>query len=91
MSQAAESLTVRGTAAGSRPFATDATSTCTASGDVLFATGHATATDDSSTVTVIAVSIAAMAAVATDKQTAKRYAYKQIVVVFAVVICNMIL
>ena len=34
MSQAAESLTVRGTAAGSRPFATDATSAYTASEDV---------------------------------------------------------
>ena len=63
---------MRGTPAGSRAFATDATNPCSASGDVLFATGHATATDDSSTVGAIGVSIAAITAVANDKQTAKR-------------------
>ena len=72
MSQAAESLTVRGTTAGRRPFAMDATSTCTASGDVLFATGHATATDDSSTVNAVVVSTAVMAVVAIDKQTERK-------------------
>ena len=72
MSQAAESLTVKGTAAGSRPFATDATNTCTVSGDVLFATGHATATEVSSSARAAVVSIDATIAVAIDKQTVKR-------------------
>ena len=69
MSQAAESLTVRGTAAGRRPFAMAATSTCTASGDVLFATGFATVTDDSSTVITVVVSTAVIAVVVIDTQT----------------------
>ena len=69
MSQAAESLTVRGTVAGSRPFATDATNTCTASGDVPFAIGNATATGDTSTIVTAVVSTLATTAVATDKQT----------------------
>ena len=72
MSQAAERPSARGTAAGSRPFVKDATSACTASGDVPFATGHATATDDISTVIVIDVSTIAKAVVALDKQMAKR-------------------
>ena len=71
MSQAAERLFERGTAAGSRPFAKDATSTCSASGDVLFATGYASATDDISTVIAIDVSTTAKAVVALDKQTPK--------------------
>ena len=69
MSQAAENLTVRGTAAGRRPFAMDATSTCTASGDVLFATGHASATEVSSTVIAVVVSTPVMVVVVIDKQT----------------------
>ena len=71
MSQAAESLTVRGRAAGRRLFATEATNPCSASGDVLFATGHATATEDSSTVNAVVVSTAVMAVVVIDKQTEK--------------------
>ena len=67
MSQAAENLTVRGTAAGSRPFATDVIATCTASGDVPFATGDATATGTSSTIVTAVVSTVATIAVATDK------------------------
>ena len=67
MPQAAESLTVRGTAAGSRPFATDVIATCTASGDVPFATGNATATGDTSTIVSAVVSTHATTAVATDK------------------------
>ena len=69
LSQAAESLTVRGTAAGNRPFATDVIATCTASGDVPFATGDATATGTSSTIVTVVVSTVATTAVATDKQT----------------------
>ena len=72
MSQDAENLTVRGTAAGSRPFATDVIATCTASGDVPFATGDATATGTSSTIVTAVVSTVATTAVATDKQTKMR-------------------
>ena len=57
---------MRGTAAGNRPFAMVATSTCTASGGVLFATGHATATDDSSIIIAIVVSTAVTAVVVID-------------------------
>jgi hypothetical protein len=69
MSQAAENLTVRGTAACSRPFAADVIATCTASGDVPFATGDATATGTISTIVTAVVSTVATTAVATDKQT----------------------
>ena len=66
--QAAERLTVRGTAAGRRPFAMDATSTCSASGDVLFATGNAPRTHPTTTVIAIVVSANATVAAASDKQ-----------------------
>jgi len=72
MSQAAESLTVRGTAAGRRPFAMAATSTCTANGDVLFATGLATATEVSLTGIAVVVSTPVMAVVVIDKQTKRK-------------------
>ena len=60
---------MRGTAAGRRPFAMDATSMYTASGDVLFATGHASATEVSSTVIAVDVSTPVMVVVVIDKQT----------------------
>ncbi|KAK2138108.1 hypothetical protein NP493_8841g00001 [Ridgeia piscesae] len=63
----AENLTVRGTAAGSRQFATDVIATCTANGDVPFATGDATATGTSSTIVTAVASTVATTAVATDK------------------------
>ena len=68
--QAAESLTVRGTTAGRRPFATAAEATSTADTDVPFATGDAPGTDVTTTVTAIVVSAGATAAAANDKQLA---------------------
>ena len=68
--QAAESLTVRGTAAGRRPFATDAEATSTADMDVPFDTGDAPGTDATTIVIAIVVSAGATAAVANDKQVA---------------------
>jgi len=68
--QAAERLTVRGTAAGRRPFAKDATSTCTASGDVLFAIRDAPPTDPTTTVIAIVVSASVTTAVESYKHIA---------------------
>ena len=69
--QAAESLTVRGTVAGSRPFATDAVATSTADMDVPFATGDAPGTDGTTTVIAIVVSTGATTAAAVDKQISR--------------------
>ena len=68
--QAAERPTVRGTAVGSQPCATDAEATSTADMDVPFATGDAPGTDATTTVAVVVVSAVATAAVASDKQVA---------------------
>ena len=68
--QVAESLTVRGTMAGRRPFAMAAEATYTADMDVPFATGDAPGTDVTMTVIAIVVSAGATAAVANDKQVA---------------------
>ena len=68
--QVAERPTVRGTAVGSRPFATDAEATSSADMDVPFATGDAPGTDVTTTVAVVVVSAGATAAVASDKQLA---------------------
>ena len=68
--QAAESLTVRGTAAGRRLYASAAEATSTADMDVPFATEDAPGTDATTTVTAIVVSAGATAAVANDKQVA---------------------
>ena len=63
---------MRGTAAGSRPYATAADATSSADMDVPFATGDAPGTDVTTTVSAIVVSAIAMAAVAIDKPTARR-------------------
>ena len=68
--QAAERPTVRGTAVGSRPYATDAEAMSTADMDVPFATGDAPGTDVTTTVIAVGVSAVATAAVANDKQVA---------------------
>ena len=68
--QAAESLTVRGTTAGRRPYAMDAEATSTADMGVPFATGDAPGTDATTTVIIVVVSAGATAAVANDKQVA---------------------
>ena len=68
--QAAEKLIVRGTAAGRRPFATDAEATSTADMDAPFVTGDVPGTDVTTTVTAIVVSTGAKAAAARDKQIA---------------------
>ena len=68
--QAAKRLTVRGTAAGRRPFATDAEATSTADMDVPFATGDAPGTDATTTVIAIVVSAGVMTAVESDKHIA---------------------
>ena len=72
MLQAAESLTVRGTRAGSRPCATDAAATSSASTDVPFATSDVPGTDATTIADVVVVSAGATSAVAVDKRTAKR-------------------
>ena len=69
--QAAESRTVRGTAVGSRLFATDAEATSSADMDVPFATGDAPGTDVTTTVTAIVVSTGATAAVDVDKHISR--------------------
>ncbi|KAI0233023.1 hypothetical protein LSAT2_016704 [Lamellibrachia satsuma] len=69
--EAAESLTVRGTPAGSRPCATDAAATSSASTDVPFATSDAPGTDVTTTADVVVVSAGATSAVAGDKHTGK--------------------
>ena len=69
--QAAESLTVRGTTVGSRPFATDAEATSTADMADPFATGDAPGTDATTTVTAIVVSTSAITAVVVDKQISR--------------------
>ena len=61
---------MRGTAAGRRPFATDAEATSTADMDAPFATGDVPGTDVTTTVTAIVVSAGATAAVVNDKQVA---------------------
>ena len=63
---------MRGTTAGSRPFATDAEATSTADMDVPFATGDAPGADATTTVIAIVVSAIATVAVAIDKQRAIR-------------------
>ena len=68
--QAAERLTVRGTVAGRRPFATDAEAMSTADMDVPFATGDAPGTDATTTVIIVVVSAGATAAAARYKQVA---------------------
>ena len=70
VTQAAERLTVRGTTAGRRPFATDAEATSSADMDVPFATGDAPGTDATTIVVAIVVSTGATAAAARDKQIA---------------------
>ena len=67
VAQAAERLTVRGTAAGRRPFATAAEATSSADMDVPFATGDAPGTDPTSTGIITVVCSGATTAVATDK------------------------
>ena len=62
---------MRGTRAGSRPCATDAAATSSASTDVPFATGDAPGTDATTTADVVVVSAGATSAVAGDKRTAK--------------------
>ena len=62
---------MRGTAAGSRPFATGAEAMSTADMDVPFATGDAPGTDATTTVIAIVVSAGATTAVASDKRVAK--------------------
>ncbi|KAI0218373.1 hypothetical protein LSAT2_029918, partial [Lamellibrachia satsuma] len=68
---AAESITVRGTTAGSRRCATDAAATSSASTDVPFATGDASGTYATTTADVVVVSAGATSAVAGDKQAIK--------------------
>ena len=68
--QAAESLTVRGTTAGRRPYATVAEATSTADMADPFATGDAPGTDVTTIVITVVVSAGATAAVANDKQVA---------------------
>jgi len=63
---------VRGTTAGSRPFARDAEATSTADMDVPCATGIVPTGDPSTTVIAVVVSAIATTAVAIDKQTARR-------------------
>ena len=63
---------MKGTTAGSRPCATDAVATSSASTDVPFATSDAPGTDATTTADVVVVSDGATNAVAGDKQTVKR-------------------
>ena len=64
---------MRGTPAGSRPCATDAVATSSASMDVPFATSDAPGTYATTTADAAVVSAGAYIAVASDKQAAKRY------------------
>ena len=63
---------MRGTPAGSRPCATDAVATSSASTDVPFATGDAPGTDATTTADAVVVSAGATNAVAGDKETSER-------------------
>ena len=63
---------MKGTTVGSRPCATDAVATSSASTDVPFATSDAPGTDATTTAGVVVVSAGATNAVAGDKQTVKR-------------------
>ena len=63
---------MRSTTAGSRPCATDAAATSSASTDVPFATRDAPGTDATTTADAVVVSAGATTAVAGDKDTSKR-------------------
>ena len=62
---------MRDTAAGRRPYATDAEATSAADMDVPFATGDAPGTGATTSVTVIVMSTRVAAAVASDRQVSR--------------------